>query len=105
MFDIIKKTHELCVKFLLSNANVELVKKSFETFEREELTAKRAINSKNPESVTKELLIYNWIFPVTKSLKQIYSISNDFANSKNFCWRILVVLNILVVQLDSSYSW
>ena len=59
LFDIIKKTHELCVKFLLSNANVELVKKSFETFEREELTAKRAINSKNPESVTKELLIYN----------------------------------------------
>ena len=59
LFDIIKKIHVLNVKFLLSNANVELVKKSFETFEREELIAKRAINSKNPESVTKELLIYN----------------------------------------------
>jgi DNA adenine methylase len=59
LFDIIKKTHDLHVKFVLSNANVELVKKSFETFKREELIAKRAINSKNPESVTKELLIYN----------------------------------------------
>jgi DNA adenine methylase len=59
LFDIIKKTNDIHVKFLLSNSNVELVKKSFETFEREELIAKRAINSKNPESVTKELLIYN----------------------------------------------
>ena len=59
LFDIIKKTNDIHVKFLLSNSNVEHVKKSFETFEREELIAKRAINSKNPESVTKELLIYN----------------------------------------------
>lgn len=59
LFDIIKKTNDIHVKFLLSNSNVELVKKSFETFEREELIAKRAINSKNPESVTTELLIYN----------------------------------------------
>ena len=59
LFDTIKKTNDIHVKFLLSNSNVELVKKSFETFEREELIAKRAINSKNPESVTKELLIYN----------------------------------------------
>lgn len=50
---------ELPSKFLLSNANVEMVRNAFETCNIETITARRAINSKRPGSTTTEVLIYN----------------------------------------------
>jgi DNA adenine methylase len=47
------------VLFVMSNSNVELVTKNFQDFSREEIIARRAINSKNPESTAREVLIYN----------------------------------------------
>lgn len=45
------------IKFAMSNANVELVKKSFEGYTLTEITARRAIHSKNPASKTTDVLI------------------------------------------------
>lgn len=59
LFESIHNIHKKSIRFVLSNANVELVLKSFEAFKKDEIAAKRAINSKHPESMTKELLIYN----------------------------------------------
>ena len=47
------------IKFVMSNANVDLVIDNFQEYNREEVIARRAINSKNPESTTSELIIYN----------------------------------------------
>lgn len=47
------------VKFILSNAKVDLVTKSFEDYSCEDVKARRAINSKNPEATTTEVIIYN----------------------------------------------
>lgn len=47
------------IKFVMSNANVEIVIKRFKNFNVEKVLARRAINSKNPESQTTELIIYN----------------------------------------------
>lgn len=47
------------VKFVMSNANVDLVTEAFRDFTVEEILARRAINSKKPESKTMEVLIYN----------------------------------------------
>ena len=47
------------VKFVLSNAKVDLVTKSFEDYSWEDVKARRAINSKNPEATTTEVIIYN----------------------------------------------
>jgi len=46
-------------KFLMSNSNADLVKDSFKDYNCDEIKARRAINSLNPGSTTKELLIYN----------------------------------------------
>lgn len=46
-------------KFLLSNANVDIVLNNFKNYNIKHITARRAINCKNPESTTIELLIYN----------------------------------------------
>ena len=43
----------------MSNAKVDLVTDSFKDFKCKEITARRAINCKNPESSTKEIIIYN----------------------------------------------
>ena len=43
----------------MSNAKVELVTSNFADYECEEIEARRAINSKKPESKTMEVIIYN----------------------------------------------
>jgi DNA adenine methylase len=48
------------VKFVLSNAKVSLVLNEFDGYNIEDIVARRAINSKNPESVTMEVIIYNY---------------------------------------------
>lgn len=47
------------VKFMLSNANVELVTQYFKDFNTTDIVARRAINSKNPAAKAKEVLITN----------------------------------------------
>lgn len=47
------------IKFVMSNANVEIVIERFKNFNVEKVQARRAINSKRPESQTTELIIYN----------------------------------------------
>ena len=59
LFDGVKKVHADGAKFLMSNAKVELVEKALKEFHFEELVARRAINAKNPESTTLEVLIRN----------------------------------------------
>jgi DNA adenine methylase len=44
-------------KFLLSNASVELVHTEFAGYTITEIEARRAINSKNPEATTREVLV------------------------------------------------
>ena len=46
-------------KFLLSNADVPLVTEAFAGYQKKVVVARRAINSKKPESRTKEVLIWN----------------------------------------------
>ena len=57
LFDLIKNLEH--VKFVLSNSSVKLVKDSFKNYSCEEILARRAINSKKPDSTTKEVLIFN----------------------------------------------
>ena len=47
------------VKFVLSNAKVNLVIESFGDYNCEDIKARRAINSKNPAATTTEVIIYN----------------------------------------------
>ena len=47
------------VKFIMSNANVELVTSAFETYNIQHIIARRAINSKDPSSTAKEVVIHN----------------------------------------------
>jgi len=54
LFKIIKK---LPCNFLLSNADVSLVKDSFINYETIIISCKRSINSKNPSATTNEVLI------------------------------------------------
>jgi DNA adenine methylase len=59
LFAEIKKMAAINIKFLLSNAKVELVTEEFKEFVCEDIVARRAINSKKPGSTTTEVLIYN----------------------------------------------
>ena len=59
LFTEIKKLDEINCKFLMSNAKVEMVEEAFADFTREDIVARRAINSKKPGSKTTEVLIYN----------------------------------------------
>lgn len=46
-------------KFVLSNSNTKFINEIYSEFQKELINAKRRINSKNPESVVNELIIYN----------------------------------------------
>jgi len=59
---LFKKIHELNnkkIKFIMSNEKVDLVLDNFSSYKREDIIAKRAINSKKPDSKTTEIIIYN----------------------------------------------
>ena len=47
------------IRFVMSNSNVELVRDTFKYYELSVVQARRAINSKNPESITTEVIIHN----------------------------------------------
>lgn len=57
LFKEIKKLQD--IKFTLSNSCVDLVLETFKDYNCEKIIARRAINSKNPGSKTKEVIIYN----------------------------------------------
>lgn len=59
LFEEILKIDKNDNKFLLSNSNVDLVTKFFKDYNCENIIARRAINSKNPGSTAKEVLISN----------------------------------------------
>jgi len=59
LFDETIKLDEKKVKFLMSNSKVEMVMEKFKEYNCQDILARRAINSKNPESTTIELLIQN----------------------------------------------
>lgn len=57
LFDEIKKMKG--VKFILSNAKVEMVIENFSDYNCQDVKVRRAINSKNPGATTTEVIIYN----------------------------------------------
>jgi DNA adenine methylase len=59
LFDEILKLDEKKVKFLMSNSRVDMVIDKFKDYNCEDIIARRAINSKKPESTTTEVLIHN----------------------------------------------
>jgi DNA adenine methylase len=59
LFDEILKFDNKKVKFLMSNSSVDMVIEKFKDYNCENIIARRAINSKKPESTTTEVLIHN----------------------------------------------
>ncbi len=59
LFNEVKKLDFKNVSFVMSNANVEMVKKAMSKFKMDEILARRAIHSKNPGAKAKEVLVYN----------------------------------------------
>mgnify|MGYP001338206262 FL=1 len=57
LFNEIKKLDK--IKFIMSNAKVDLVTENFKEYKCEDIIAKRSINSKNPGATTIEVIIYN----------------------------------------------
>lgn len=57
LFAEIKKLEN--IKFIMSNAKVDIVTNSFKDYNCEDIVARRAINSKNPGSTKTEVIIYN----------------------------------------------
>ena len=59
LFTLISKFNNQQVKFIMSNSNTDLVNNIFNAYNKEIITARRAINSKNPAAKTTELVIFN----------------------------------------------
>ena len=57
LFNEIKKLNN--IKFLMSNAKVDLVTNYFKEYNSDDIIARRAIHSKKPGSKTTEVIIYN----------------------------------------------
>ncbi len=49
------------IDFVMSNAKVYLVTNSFEDYKIEDVPARRAINSKDPSSITTEVLVHGYV--------------------------------------------
>jgi len=47
------------IKFVMSNAKVNLVTDNFKEYNCDDIIARRAINAKKPGSKTTEVIIYN----------------------------------------------
>lgn len=62
LFNLINNIVQKKVNILMSNADVDLVKQAFQapTFTTKTLVCRRAINSKNPEAITNEVLIKSY---------------------------------------------
>ena len=60
LFDEVKNLSKTNVRFIMNNAKVDLVTESLKDFHSEDITARRAINSKNPGSTTIEVFIFNY---------------------------------------------
>lgn len=59
LFDEINKLDKRKIKFVMSNANVSLVTDNFKNCNYGVIEARRAINSKKPQSTTEEIIIFN----------------------------------------------
>lgn len=59
LFAEIKKLKN--IKFIMSNAKVQLVTESFKEYQCEDLITRRSINSRKPGSTTAEVVIYNYV--------------------------------------------
>lgn len=57
LFELIKNKN---IKFLMSNADVEIIRETFKDYKIITILCKRSINSKNPESKVNEVLIFNY---------------------------------------------
>jgi DNA adenine methylase len=58
---LFKQIHALKSRFLMSNADVPLIREHFpDTYKTESILCKRAIHSKNPEAKAKEVLLQNY---------------------------------------------
>ena len=57
LFSEVKKLNN--IKFIMSNAKVDLVTENFKDYSFEDIKARRAINSKNPGASTTEVIIHN----------------------------------------------
>lgn len=57
LFNLLKRSK---IDFVLSNAKVHLVTSSFEGYEVKDVPARRAIHSKDPSSITTEVLVYGY---------------------------------------------
>lgn len=63
LFELCKKLTANNVKWVMSNADVKLVKDAFQPpYETKIILARRSINSKNPDAKTNEVLISNKLF-------------------------------------------
>ena len=60
LFKKVCQLHQERIKFLMSNAKVELVLQNFKDYQIEEISCRRAIHSKNPGSKAMEVLITNF---------------------------------------------
>jgi DNA adenine methylase len=61
LFELIKnKTANKNFKFLMSNADVDIIRKEFNDYNIITILCKRSINSKNPESKVNEVIIKNY---------------------------------------------
>jgi len=58
LFDLLKYSE---IDFVMSNAKVYLVTNSFEDYKIEDVPARRAINSKDPSSITTEVLVHGYV--------------------------------------------
>lgn len=59
LFNEIKKYLKMNIKFVMSNSKVDFVIDNFKEYNCQDIIARRAINSKKPQSTTTEVIIYN----------------------------------------------